>query len=265
MSRTLTKSAVGIVAILLAAVSAALLTASPSQADPKKLQVSSTGAAKSWSDNLETPLFEGKGPFVPRDRETATFWLKNNSQQPARATLAVVNRGSLNDFEQALTFDYQVGTTGTTAVPVYVDSKTKCKTYVTGRSIAPGESQQVDVTLNFADAEGQSAQGQQATVDFVLTLNQVGPKGKVDVCGVQAFAEPYTECKAPNAAVVTLIGKQTCPVVKGVEAVAGSGAGTEVLGATGAARSLGTVLIVGFAALVTGAGLIAVRRRPDED
>ena len=255
MKPTRIATAVGVV--LLTALMSALLIPSPSQAEPKKLKVSST-ATGPWSDHLTTPLFEGDGPFVPADAVPDRFYLKNSSNQPARATLAVVDRGATNAFEQNVTFTTDIGGV-TSTVPVL---KTKCKTYVTGPSIPAGGVQPVDVTLNFADVTGQVAMNEQASVDFVLTLSQVGPKGKVDICGAQAMAEPYTECASKNKTVVTVLGVASCPQVKGVEASRADG-GT--LATTGAPRGAGTLGALGLALLAGGAGILGVRRRRAAD
>lgn len=260
---------VAALATLLAVVTAMLLTAQPTQADPKKLLVSSDGIT--WGDNLTAPLFGNLGPLVPQDHATSSFQLKNNSKQPARATLAVVDRGPDNDFTNHLTFTYSVAGT-TTPVPVAVAQKPKCKTYVTGPSIDPGGTQTVDVGVNFADVTGQTAMDETSTVDFVLTLSQVGPNGRVDICGEQALAQPYQECKNPALQVVTVVGKPTCAEVLGTEALrggkqgtsAGAATGESVLAATGAPRSASTLLPLAVGLLAAGAGLMVVRRRREE-
>ena len=158
-----------------------LLVSAPSQADPKKLLVASA-ANGPFRDNLNTPLFQGTGPFVPRDASTSSFWVKNNSSQTARLTVQVVNRGSTNDFEQGLSFNVNVqGTQSSGSVP---DPRNPgCTLTTTGPNIAPGAAQKVDVGLAVADLQQQVGQDQAASLDFVVTLSQVGPKGQVSVCG----------------------------------------------------------------------------------
>lgn len=260
---------VGVTTIVAAALAAALLSSSPSAAAPQRLLVSNDDA--SWSQNLTTPLFEELGPFVPQDDVTDRFYVKNNSNQPARATFRVYKDAELNDFERNLTFTYSVGETGTDE-PVVVGKQNKCKAYVTGPTIKPGESQPINVSLQFADVQGQVAMDETANVDMVVTLSQVTPKGMVDICGAQARAEPSTECKSPNAAVVTLIGQARCPVVAGVEAFADTGgapSGTAnraaALGSTGAPRNLSTLLPLSLAMLASGAALLAFRKRRESD
>jgi hypothetical protein len=192
-----------------------LVLSSPSQADPKKLLVANS-ANGPYQNNLGNPLFQGKGPFVPLDQSTSSFWVKNNTKQTARLTVAVVNRGSTNEFEQALSFDVNIqGTQSGGLVPD--PGAPGCSLVTTGPNIGPGATQKVDVGLAVADLQQQIGQNQAASLDFVVTLSQVGPKGQVQVCGEQATAQP-TEVKGEQATagecaknvVVTVAGKPTC-------------------------------------------------------
>lgn len=180
-------AAAGLLVVAVAALLVGLLSA-PSQAEPKKLLVSSS-ATGPFRDNLATPLFDDAGPFVPLDEASSTFYVKNNSKQTARATLAVVNRGGTNEFEDALTFDVDIdGTTTTSTVPA--PGSPGCSLVLTGPSIAPGAVQGIDLSLSVADLQGRAGTDQAASLDFVVTLSQIGPKGQVKVCGEQATAQP---------------------------------------------------------------------------
>ena len=192
-----------------------LVLDAPSQADPKKLLVSSS-ATGPFRNNLAHPLFEGSGPFVPLDQVSNTFYVENNSSQPARVTVRVVNRGTTNDFERALTFDVNIrGTRTSGSVPE--TGSTGCHLVTTGPNIAPGGVQKVDVGLAVADLQQQIGMDQAASLDFVVTLSQVGPKGQIQVCGAQATAQPV-EVKGEQATagecaknvVVTVAGQPTC-------------------------------------------------------
>jgi hypothetical protein len=192
-----------------------LVLSAPSQADPKKLLVANS-ATGPFKNNLATPLFQGSGPFVPLDQVSNAFYVKNNSSQPARVTVQVVNRDSTNEFEQALSFNINiVGTQSSSSVP---DPGNKgCSLVTTGPNIAPGGVQKVDVGLAVADLQQQIGMDQAASLDFVVTLTQVGPKGQIQVCGAQATAQPV-EVKGEQATagecaknvVVTAAGKPTC-------------------------------------------------------
>jgi hypothetical protein len=202
-------------AVLVALAMLVLVLSAPSQADPKKLLVANS-ATGPFKDNLATPLFKNEGPFVPLDDVTSSFWVKNNSPQPARLTVAVVNRGTTNEFEQALTFDVNIqGTQSTSTVPD--PGSPGCHLVTTGPNIGPGSVQKVDVGLAVADLQEQIGMNQAASLDFVVTLSQVGPKGQIQVCGQQATAQPV-EVKGEQATagqcaknvVVTVAGKPTC-------------------------------------------------------
>jgi hypothetical protein len=195
-----------------------LVLTAPSQADPKKLLVANS-ATGPFQTNLAHPLFEGSGPFVPLDQVSNAFYVKNNSSQPARVTVQVVNRGTTNDFEGALTFDVNIsGTQSTGSAPE--TGSPGCHLVTTGPNIAPGAVQKVDVGLAVADLQQQIGMDQAASLDFVVTLSQVGPKGQIQVCGAQATAQP-AEVKGEQATagqqgqcaknvVVTVAGQPTC-------------------------------------------------------
>lgn len=258
-----------------------ILLGSPSQADPKKLLVSNS-ASGPFRDNLATPLFASDATFVPLDQATNTFYVKNNSKQVARTTVQVVNRGTTNAFESALTFDIDIDGTSTGGT-VPLPGTPGCTLVITGPSIKPGAVQAVDVSLAVADLTAQVGMDQAASLDFVVTLTQTGKNGQVEVCGAQATAEPEVKGAQGNAngnangngdgnsdgdgngggadcdrdVVVSATGSPTC-VPTAVDAGASYGSG-EV-------RSPGA--IAGIAALMVATGgllLLATRRRRRED
>ncbi len=98
---------VALAVVPLALTAVVLPLVSPSQAVAKNLLVSNS-ADGPFRDHLSTPLFKGEGPFVPHDRAHNTFYVKNNSNDTARATLAVVNHGASSGFENALRFDVDI-------------------------------------------------------------------------------------------------------------------------------------------------------------
>lgn len=236
--------------------------ASPSSADPKKLLVSSS-ANGPFQSNLATPLFKDSAKFVPLDEATSTFWVKNNSKQTARTTVSVVNRGTTNDFEKALTFDVDIqGTTSSGTVPA--PGSPGCSLVTTGPSIAPGKVQRVDVSLAVADLQQQIGMDQAASLDFVVTLTQTGKNGQVEVCGEQAVAQP--EVKGEQATsdgngngstgngeqcrdvVVTVAGPPTC-VPTAVDAGATYGGGEP--------RDPREIAVLSVVLVATGAGVLA--------
>ncbi len=266
-------------AFLAAAMTAVVVMAlgSPSQAEPKKLLVSNS-AGGPFSGNLATPLFAGEGKFVPLDAASGTFYVKNNSQERARTTIAVVNRGRSTDFERALTFGVDIaGTAAAGGVPV-PDTR-DCSMVTTGPSIAPGGVQPVDISLAVADLQGQVGMDQAATLDFVVTLTQTGTSGQVEVCGAQAVTDAEVKGEEGNATgdgttgpagssghaadcdrdvVVTVVGAPTC-VPTAVDA-----------GATidrGPPRGPREIAVLAGVLIATGAGMVLLagqrRRRTD--
>ena len=238
-----------------------MLLAPASQAEPKRLLVGS-GPTGPFRDNLGSPLFAGTGPLVPLDDVTRTFWVKNNSRQVARATVAVVNHGGSSDFERALTFGIDIdGVTASAGVPgAHEDG---CRLVTTGPSIQPGQVQAVDVRLQVGDLAQRLGTDQTASVDFVVTLSQLGRQGQVEVCGAQATAEPTDgrgdhHQRCTNDVVVTASGTPTC-VPTAVDA------GRAAQDGEGPVRDPGVVGLAGAVLVGTGTALVLLRRRRHED
>lgn len=168
--------------ILLTALIVALGSAGTAHADQKKLQLSANQAGP-YADHLTASLFTGT--YVP-GTVTSRFWVKNNSSSTARVSIALVGNPNPNSLEQHLTFTAGVGgTTATTPVPIYQDSKKKneCRTLVTGPVLDGGQTQAVDVNMII---DGTAPPRQSASFSFVVTLSQVTNKGQVNVCGAQS-------------------------------------------------------------------------------
>jgi len=262
--RHATRGAAGVGGILAGLLGLTIVVSPPSQAESKQLLVSNTPAGP-FSDNLATPLFADTGPWVPNDRASRTFYVKNNSQDVARTTVAVVNRSGPGDFVDALTFDVDLeGTTTTGALPAA--GSEDCGLVATGPNIGPGELQAVDISMAVADLEGQQGMNHAASLDFVVTLTQSGPDGQIDVCGAQAEAEPEVrgvqdhdedadQCQ--RDVVVTAVGDPTC--VPTVVAAGTSSDGTEPREPAVVAGWAGVLLAIGGSLVIW-----ASRRRRDE-
>lgn len=226
--------------------------AGPSSAKPERLQVSQDG--QSWHDNLATPLFADAPPLVPTDALTRSFHVRNSSNAPARATVAIVNRSRpVSTLQHHLRVSARLNGL-TTSTPFDTVNSRRCKALVTGPTLDPGETRQVDVDVAFDNVDGQTAQESAARLDLVVTLRQVGPKGSVDICGVQAEAEPT--CATRNQANVALLGgsatTEDCPV-------AGS------LPETGAPRHAAALLGLSVSMMLLGSLLVLFRRRRPAD
>ncbi|MGH3347712.1 MAG: hypothetical protein ACRDO4_12085 [Nocardioides sp.] len=227
---------------VVAALLGVLSLGTPAYADQKKLKLAGS-AAGPFGDHLTTPLFEGT--YVPGSA-TSSFYVKNDSSQTARATIALVEKAPVNDFERALSFSASVdGTTGT-PVPLFEDQKkNQCRTIVTGPTMDGGAVQRIDVNMHVA---GSAPMDENASFSFVVTLSQVTKKGKVDVCGPQSPGGP--------AARVEVLGASAT--------ASPTAAATEVEPAS-AGRSLPNVVAGGFVLVAAGALLFAALRRRDDE
>ncbi len=208
----------------------------PAYAEQKKLKLA-TSAAGPFGDHLTAPLFTGT--YVPGSA-TGSFYVKNSSPQTARATIALVEKAPVNDFERALSFSASVGGTSGTAVPFFEDrKKNQCRTIVTGPTMAGGAVQRIDVAMHVADG---APLDQHASFSFVVTLSQVTNKGKVDVCGPQSPGDTTARVTGEGSA-----AQEPAPVLK-------QGAG---------GRALPNVVGASLALVAAGGGLFlaALRRR----
>lgn len=214
-----------------------IVLGSPSQAEPRKLLISNSISGP-FQGNLATPLFKGAGPFVPLDEASNTVYVKNNSDQTARTTVRVVNRGRTPAFEDSLAFDIDINgisTGGTAPLP----GTPGCSMVVTGPSIAPGAVQAVDIDLAVGELPARVGMNQAASLDFVVTLSQTGSNGWVEVCGEQATAQPEVKGEPGGGStngdgsdpdctrevVVTAVGTPTCvPTAVDAGATYGGGA-----------------------------------------
>ena len=76
--------------------------------------------------------------------------------------------------------------------------------------------QAIDITVDFRDVDAMVAMDQQASLDVLVTLTQVGETGVVETCGEQATADPVANDGQPggdacqDGAVVTVAGTQSC-------------------------------------------------------
>jgi LPXTG-motif cell wall-anchored protein len=249
--RVRTATAIAVVATL----APVLLLSSPSHAEAQRLQVG-TSANGPWSDRLAAALFDDVGPLVPRDVVTRTFYLRNGSRQAARPTLALADRSADDELAQHLTVTAAVGAVSSDVEPAGGPGS-GCTALVTGAGIPAGGVQEVAVTLRLDDMAGQVAMNQRTDLDLVVTLSEVGPTGRVDVCGAEDARPDPAGCPGGARSVVTVLGAAGCPDVKGAQAVHATG----TLADTGAPRGAGTLAGVGLGLVGGGVLLLAVRRR----
>lgn len=225
---------------LVAATVVVMAAAAPAQADPQRLMLGLDQAGP-FTESLATPLFTGT--YVPGSA-SSSFYVKNESPSTTRATIALVPKTAVNDFERSLSFAATVGGEVGAPIPLQVTGKKKneCRTIVTGPTIGPGGVQRIDVTMNIASDLSTSAMNQPASFAFVVTLSQVTTKGKVDVCGPQS----------PNGSARVL----------GAQATVSPEVGLRSQEITATPRNAAAVVGVASALLLAGGlALVAARRR----
>jgi hypothetical protein len=131
-----------------------------------ELGLSSDGV--SWAPNLPEPLFDPAFRWVPGDRETASFWVRNQSDGPA--VLDVTMLGSAID---------SLIRTGDLTVRVVAESGAAGSTSTTGRHtlvqsvpVAKGQSERIDVTVDFDRASTNVSEVKNLNLSFDVQLTE---------------------------------------------------------------------------------------------
>lgn len=161
-----------------------LMSVGPAHADPDFLKIS-FDREEGYADQLDGPLWQGSARMAPTvGMDSRTFFIKNDSNQTAKATLGLTDiSGDLADFvDFTITFVGSNGTSVTNGVAVQPDGK-KCRTFATRPVIPAGGIQEAFVTATLVDLDNQDHQDESAEVDFRLALSQVIRNDKTDPCG----------------------------------------------------------------------------------
>jgi hypothetical protein len=143
----------------------ALLTPSAAVADGE-LGLSADG--QTWGRNLSKPLFDPAFRWVPGDRETASFWVRNQSDGPAVLDVTMV--GSAVD-SLIRTGDLTVrvvtesGAAGSTSTP-------GSHSLVRSLRVPRGQSERVDVTVDFDRASTNESEVKNLNLAFDVRLTQ---------------------------------------------------------------------------------------------
>jgi hypothetical protein len=142
-----------------------LLTATPAVA-ADEIGLSSDGF--SWGSTLPQPLFDPAFRWVPGDRETASFWVRNQSGDGALLDVAIL--GSSVD---------SLMETGDLSVAVSAASGGRGSTTTTGRHkllssrlIRPGQTERIDVTVAIDPASTNQSQVKALDLRFEVRLTQ---------------------------------------------------------------------------------------------
>lgn len=230
----------------------------PAMADADGIELSSD--ARSWSPALTEPLFHQLPRLVPGDDVTRTFYVKNASGVPARATVEVVPPARRTELAKHLRVRTTIGRV-TGAQDVGELGGSPCRTLVTGPSMMPGQGQRVDVALSLPNLPGQVAQRSSVDLALVVRLTEVTPSGAVDICGVQAEAEPFAPCD-PGVVALTGSAALCADEVAGVEQEAATAGGVQpTLPAAGAPADAVELALTGLGVTLLGAVLVLLRRR----
>lgn len=120
-----------------------------------------------WSPDLATPLFDPGFRWVPGDRETASFWVRNQSEDGARLEIVVLGDGIDS-----------LMTTGDLSVTIGSENGGASSTMTTGRQllssrpVEAGETERIDVTIAFDSAATNQSQVKALDLRFEVRLTQ---------------------------------------------------------------------------------------------
>lgn len=149
---------------------ATCLGASPAAA-AEQVGLSSDGVT--WQDSLTTPLFVPELRWVPGDRDTATFYVRNRG--PSAATMTIdVTAGDADQLlaEDDLEVDVRTGDGAWQRVP-----NGGTTTALVRDSLAEGATTDVDVRVGFAWLSPNRSQRKELPLSLMVTLVQAGPVG----------------------------------------------------------------------------------------
>jgi len=128
---------------------------------------------ETWGRNLPSPLFDPAFRWVPGDHETASFWVRNQSDDPGVLDVTIV--GSAVD---------SLIRTGDLTVRVVMESGAAGSTSTTGRHalvrslpVARGQFERVDVTVDFDRASTNESEVKNLNLAFEVRLTQDNADG----------------------------------------------------------------------------------------
>jgi len=142
-----------------------LLTATPAVA-ADEIGLSADGV--SWGSTLAQPLFDPAVRWVPGDRETVSFWVRNQSDDNALLDVAILG-SSIDTLME----------TGDLSVTVAAASGGGSSTTTTGRhelltsrAVRPGQTERIDVTVALDPASTNESQVTALDLRFEVRLTQ---------------------------------------------------------------------------------------------
>lgn len=245
-----------LVVLLLTALSLSIPGAA--SAEPDRIELSRDG--KNWRTTLAAPLFQDVGKLVPRDDVVRSFYVRNASSVPTRASVKVLAPEVDSDLAKHLRVRTRIGR-AQSAETVGEITTDGCTTTVTSPTMLPGEWKRIEVGLSLPDLQGSTAQNSSADLALVVRLTQVDPSGVVTICGVQAEAEPYDPCDPGMVAVAGGLQPCTEEVAAVEDAAAPTGGVQPMLPSTGAPPDATELALTGAVAMLLGAIVLLGRRR----
>jgi LPXTG-motif cell wall-anchored protein len=153
------------------AATALLLAPIPaSQAADGRLELSVDGRV--WSANLRTPLFDPAIRWVPGDRRTARFWVRNNSPDTGRLVVSIEGRRTDGLIQTGdLTVTARGG--GGTWTPVNAPGTHELLQVA---SLAPGDRARVAIDVALARSAHNQSQHEGLDLALAVRLEQsIGP------------------------------------------------------------------------------------------
>jgi hypothetical protein len=215
------------------ALAAAFIVGSPAPAQAAtELEISTDGVH--WGSTLPAGLFAGIGIMVPMDSETATFYVRNPTADPASLRVSVqdlvVTSSVLASSMTLTSWDDGSGITRTEKL----DAITLCDIVVPEQTIAAGAVVRVDLTITMLDVVGQTAQDQIGALTFLAAMRDLS-----------AGPFPTSACDDDGVIITTDLPK--------VLPTAGSSLPSDLLVGSGVLLGLGILFVV------------ARRRRRDEE
>jgi LPXTG-motif cell wall-anchored protein len=165
----------------------ALLIGPTSVASDRAGVVAVSADAVHWSSSLTTPLFDPEVRWVPGDRRTASFFVRNGGPTPASLRLDV--RSTAGDLVHTGDVTFSARTGGGAWVPLARDRDSAVL------SVAPlpvGADAQVDVRATFDPASTNRSQHSSAELWFVVRLTDTKAEpvssGPLPATGAPALA-----------------------------------------------------------------------------
>lgn len=142
-----------------------LFAASPAAAEDE-LGLSLDG--KNWTSATDRPLLDPVVRWVPGDTRTASFWTRNQSDDPARLTIDLIE-GANDTLVATGDFVVTARATGRAEASVSRDGR-----IITLRTVQGGEKKRVNLAFALAPTSGNASQDRRADLTFRVTLTQAG-------------------------------------------------------------------------------------------